>query len=195
MFRTLDEHSRVLLPFIEEGFAKSERAFHIVNPVLRDDHRRRLTAAGIDVPDAENRGQLIVRDWRDTYRGVGRFDQQLMLATLEGALKDSIQSGFPMSRLICNMEWAAEDRPAVDDLLEYETRFNYVLVNYPDPVICTYDLSKFRADFVVDVMRTHPMIIIGGILQANPFFVPPDEFLRELRSRQTTRTSAPTFAS
>jgi hypothetical protein len=32
-------------------------------------------------------------------------------------------------------------------------------------------------------MRTHPMIIIGGILQENPFFVPPDEFLRELRER------------
>jgi hypothetical protein len=27
------------------------------------------------------------------------------------------------------------------------------------------------------------MIIIGGILQENPFFVPPDEFLRELRER------------
>jgi hypothetical protein len=27
------------------------------------------------------------------------------------------------------------------------------------------------------------MIIIGGILQENPFFVPPDEFLRELRRR------------
>jgi hypothetical protein len=35
----------------------------------------------------------------------------------------------------------------------------------------------------VDIMRTHPMIIIGGILQENPFFVPPDEFLRELRAR------------
>jgi hypothetical protein len=34
-------------------------------------------------------------------------------------------------------------------------------------------------------MRTHPMIIIGGILQENPFFVPPDEFLRELRQRQS----------
>jgi hypothetical protein len=32
-------------------------------------------------------------------------------------------------------------------------------------------------------MRTHPMIIIGGILQGNPFFVPPDEFLRQLRQR------------
>ena len=30
------------------------------------------------------------------------------------------------------------------------------------------------------------MIIIGGILQENPFFVPPDEFLRELRARGAT---------
>jgi hypothetical protein len=35
-------------------------------------------------------------------------------------------------------------------------------------------------------MRTHPMIIIGGILQENPFFMPPDEFLRELRERGPT---------
>ena len=32
-------------------------------------------------------------------------------------------------------------------------------------------------------MRTHPMIIVGGMLQVNPFFVPPDEFLAELRER------------
>jgi hypothetical protein len=27
------------------------------------------------------------------------------------------------------------------------------------------------------------MIVIGGLLQENPFFVPPDEFLRVLRER------------
>jgi len=31
------------------------------------------------------------------------------------------------------------------------------------------------------------MIIIAGILQENPFFVPPDEFLRELRERRATQ--------
>ena len=36
---------------------------------------------------------------------------------------------------------------------------------------------------MVDIMRTHPMIIIGGVLQENPFFVPPDEFLHELQER------------
>ncbi len=34
------------------------------------------------------------------------------------------------------------------------------------------------------------MIIVGGILQENPFFVPPDEFLRELRARDTSRSLA-----
>jgi len=35
----------------------------------------------------------------------------------------------------------------------------------------------------MDILRTHPMAIIGGILQENPYFVPPDEFLAELRER------------
>jgi hypothetical protein len=37
---------------------------------------------------------------------------------------------------------------------------------------------------VLDIMRTHPMVIIGGVLQENPFFVPPDEMLAELRERR-----------
>jgi hypothetical protein len=28
------------------------------------------------------------------------------------------------------------------------------------------------------------MVIVGGTLQENPFFVPPDEMLRELRARE-----------
>lgn len=35
----------------------------------------------------------------------------------------------------------------------------------------------------MDILRTHPMVIIGGVLQQNPFFVPPDRFLQELRAR------------
>jgi hypothetical protein len=36
----------------------------------------------------------------------------------------------------------------------------------------------------MDIMRTHPMIVLGGVLRQNPFFVPPDQFLRELRDRE-----------
>ena len=40
----------------------------------------------------------------------------------------------------------------------------------------------------MDILRTHPMVIIGGVLQANPFWVPPDEFLLELKSRGPRQT-------
>jgi hypothetical protein len=36
---------------------------------------------------------------------------------------------------------------------------------------------------MMDFLRTHPLVILGEILQENPFFVPPDEPLRELRAR------------
>jgi hypothetical protein len=40
---------------------------------------------------------------------------------------------------------------------------------------------------VADVMRTHPMVIIRGILQENPFFVDPEELLGELRQKSPSR--------
>jgi len=94
-----------------------------------------------------------------------------------------------LSRAIGHMEWGLEDRPGVEDLVEYEVRLNYILPQYNDPIICVYDLAKFGGAVVVDMLRTHPMVIIGGLLQENPFFVPPDEFLRQLRARRATRTT------
>ena len=57
-----------------------------------------------------------------------------------------------------------------------------------------YHLGRFGGDAVIDIMRTHPMVIIGGILQHNPFFVPPDEFLQEFRRRRAGRSISPAMA-
>jgi hypothetical protein len=74
--------------------------------------------------------------------------------------------------------------PGVHDIIEYETRLNDVLPRYDDVVVCTYDVTRFSASVVMDILRTHPQVIIGGILQENPFYVPPGEFLAELRGRR-----------
>jgi hypothetical protein len=53
-------------------------------------------------------------------------------------------------------------------------------VNYAATLV-QYDPSKTRGDLIMDVMRTRPMVILAGVLQINPFFVPPDQYLHELR--------------
>ena len=188
-FNSAEEEYRVLLPFIKEGFERGEKAFHVVDPKLRDDHLRHLESVGIDVTETRKDGQFELCDWEDMYIRDGHFDQHRMLARWQTAFEEAGQQGFPLTRLVAHMEWALEDRPGVNDLLEYEARFN-LLPRDKDIVICTYDLAKFSGDVVIDIMRTHPMIIIGGILQENPFFVPPDEFLRELRNREAQRKVA-----
>lgn len=125
----------VLLPFITDGFRRGDRAFHIVDPALYTDHVERLTRAGVDVPAALDRGQLEVRTWEQAYLRGGRFDQASMLALIQQVLDEGPPRGFPMTRLVAHMEWALQDRPGVDDLVEYETRLNYILPRYHDPVI------------------------------------------------------------
>src|SRR6266849_49627 len=183
-FNGLDEQHRVLRSFIKEGFERGDKAFHILDPELREDHLKRLAEAGIDVEQAIGTGQLELRRWQDAYLRDDRFDQDAMLALLEEVLQSGAAAGYPLTRLVAHMEWALLDKPGVDDLLEYETRLNYVLPKYDDPVICTYDLAKFSASVVMDIMRTHPVVIVGEVLQENPFFVPPDRFLLEIRQRR-----------
>jgi hypothetical protein len=134
-FHSPEEEYRVLLPFIREGFARGEKGFHIVGPHEREAHKARLRGAGIEVGRAEEAGQLQLRNWEDAYLRDGHFDQQRMLALIEEVLQSGPREGFPLTRLVAHMEWALEDRPGVDDLVEYETRLNYVLPKYPDPVV------------------------------------------------------------
>ncbi len=165
-------------------------AFHVVDPELREEHLKLLAEAGINVHRAIDTGQLEVRRWQDAYLRGDHFDQNAMLALIEEVLQSANTAGYPLTRLLAHMEWALLDKPGVDNLVEYETRLNYLLPKYDDPVVCTHDLSKFDASVTMDILRSHPVVIIGGVLQENPFFVPPDQFLHEIWERRSARNSA-----
>ena len=99
-----------------------------------------------------------------------------------------------MSRVCCRISRAVEGRSHVDDAIEFESRANDVWLHHDDAIVGTYYPGQFWSDAVLDNMRTHPTVIIGGILQHNPFLVPPDEFLRESRQRRAGRRYSPAAA-
>jgi hypothetical protein len=59
-----------------------------------------------------------------------------------------------------------------------------VIPKYEDWVICSYNLIEFGASVVMDALRTHPIVIIGGLVHENPFFVSPDQLLLEIQERR-----------
>ena len=50
-------------------------------------------------------------------------------------------------------------------------------------MICTCDANLLTANLVLDILRTHPVAIIGGVLVENSFLSRSEDFLREVRDR------------
>ena len=182
-FHTRDEEYQIILPFVKDGLDTGDKNYQIVDTGRRAERLAHLKESGIDTAAAEQSRLLEVLSWEDAYLRGGRFDQGAMLALIGDLFNAGKQQGFGLTRLWANMEWALEDFPGVHDVVEYEARLNYILPNYDQVTVCTYDLTRFSAAVAMDILRTHPQVIIGGILRENPYYVPPDEFLSEVRGR------------
>jgi hypothetical protein len=172
-----------LLPFISDGINCGQRAFHVLPSRHKQDHIQRLRNAGIDVERAQATRQLELALPEDTYLKSGRFNKDAMLVIIQEALIAGNALGFPLTRMVAHAETAVEDWASGQDWVEYEMRLNSVLPSYDDPVICTYDANLLNANLAIDILRTHPVAIIGGVLIENSFFSRPEEFLREVRER------------
>lgn len=188
-FNSRDEQDKILMPFFKEGFDRGEKLFHIVDSRLHAEHRCSCERHGIDVDAAEASGQLEIRHWEDAYLKDGYFDGDRMIRVLEDVL-ESNRAKYKRVRLMGNMEWALETAPGVTDIVEYETKLNYILPKHPDPIVCVYDLNRHSGSVVMDILRTHPLVIVAGVLQENPLYVPPDQFLEELNQRKSENGAA-----
>ena len=87
---------------------------------LRENHLQRLRSAGIDVAAAERTGGFGLRNWGDAYLHDDAISMRTGCSTLiQEVLEGGAQQGFALTRLVAHMEWALEDFPGVDDLVEY----------------------------------------------------------------------------
>lgn len=187
-FHSREERYRVLGPFVREGIERGEKAFHVVDPTRRVEHLHRLQAAGIDVGTARAKGQLEVRGWDEVYLRGGRFDPDATLAFFGRVLGEAKDRGFPLTRVIAEMEWALRDPSCgVAKLIQYETRANTIFTGCVDPLLCTYDRSQFGAAEAMDAFGAHHLGIASGVVQENPLLGGPIAFRR---SREPAAFSA-----
>lgn len=171
-FNSPEEEYKVLLPCICDGLNRGERGYHIVPAAYQDGHLERLRNAGVDVVEAQRKRQLELAISQDTYLPGGRFDKDAVLARIQEILQAGKTLGFPLQRLVAHAESVLEDPSNIDEWIQYEARLNHVLASSGDSVICAYDLNLLSAGTALDILRTHPAAIIGGIFSENPFFVP-----------------------
>ena len=83
------------------------------------------------------------------------------------------------------MNWAMGKMPSAEKLLEWEAFYDQYVAPRSDFVaLCQYDHSRFGGSAVMSALQTHPLTIIGGIVQENPFYRDPEDVLRELANSE-----------
>lgn len=184
-YRQPAERDEIMLPFLRDGLQAGHKCVCVVDSCDPDHVRDQLAA---DPGSGEHRAdQLEVLDSAGTYLASGGFLPGEMLTFWNTKTAACLgEGGFDFVRNIGDMTWAHQEKPGVGELIAYESELNRLMSVYPQANLCLYDLSRCSVELALDVLKTHPKVLMGGMVLENPFYLEPDEFLaaRERKTHQ-----------
>ena len=170
------QRDEIVAPFLEAGLRAGNKCICVVDAV---DPREVIDSLDRDV-DAEARAdtkQLEVVRAADAYLRSGRFSAAETVGFWKSAISDVMYDGrFDAVRAV--ETWSLRDVvPETGELMALEAEMNQFLPLYPQVILCMYDLWRFGGGIVVDLLRTHPKVLLGGMVIENPHFLPPEVVL------------------
>jgi hypothetical protein len=185
IYRTDDEHRAVVIDFVRQGIANREKMLYIVNLQTAAQLRATLAKASIDVDELLERGQLTIQTAKEAYLKEGHFDPDKMIALLSVEGDRAAAEGYAALRITGEMTWAMAGEPGSERLVEYEAKLNQFFPTSNCYAICQYDRRRFDAEMLLDILHTHPKVLLGteGFDNSNMYFVPPELFLGADRER------------
>ena len=177
-FRGEEERLSVLLPFIQAGLEADNQCCLLVtegaaSPMIQE-HLREL---GVDVTAAVSSGQLLISD--------GGSEVQEMSSMFDNVISGAKSAGREVIRIGGDMTWALSKMPTSEKLLEWEAFYDKHVGPRADFIaLCQYDHTRFGGSAIMCALETHPLSIIGNVVQQNPFYRDPEEVLRELQKTE-----------
>jgi len=170
------DRDRLLTGYLRAGLTAGDKCICIVDSKRTAKRLAELSGARGEPGSLER--QLDIHLPESTYLAGGEFTTSDMLTFwTENMIKAEVE-GYSFCRLVGEMTWALRDVPGVEHLIGYESELNRVTPSYPVVVLCLYDLDRFSGEIVVNIVKTHPQVLVQGILIENPYYIEPDDFLK-----------------
>lgn len=113
----------------------------------------------------------------EIYYPNGSFSARDMEQALENLYAQSQVDGPRNVRAAAEMNWALDSVPGGEEIMVYESRTNTFVRDKRWVSLCLYDVARFNGAQIMDVLRTHPYTINGGVVTENPFYQDPDIWL------------------
>lgn len=177
LYASAQEQFAVLAPFMQLGLTRGERCLYVADDNTPETVIAGFRRYGVELESAIASGQFLLLTKREAYLRNGVFRPDDMLALLEKTTAEAGAAGYSGVRGSGEMTWALDGSPGNDRLMEYESKLNHLLDLHQILAICQYNRRRFSPELLVNAIRTHPILIQGGVISRNFYYEPPEEFM------------------
>ncbi len=177
IYESPQEHYAVAIPFIQIGLDRGEKCIYIADDGTVGDVRQAMESERIDVERATASKALVLATKEQAYLKHGSFHPDWMFTFWKKATQLAMSEGFSAVRATGETEWVLRGGRGLERWMEYESRLTHTLSESNCSALCQYNRRLFPPELLLDVIRTHPMVVYGGTVCRNLYHVPPDEFL------------------
>jgi DNA-binding CsgD family transcriptional regulator len=180
------ERDRLLFPFLREGIREGDKCLCLIDDAEPASVRDRLTSQQNGYSRRESE-QLDVDRASDVYLQSGRFSVEQMTSFLSGRLTQAAESEFPLLRAAGEMSWVLPQPQGAEDFFVYESAINRIVTDKRAVFMCMYDLQRCGVSMLVDVLKTHPKVLLDGMVLENPNHLTPTDQVAAETCSSTTR--------
>jgi PAS domain-containing protein len=178
IYETREQQFAVAIPFLRFGLDRGEMCLYVADENTATSILDTMRGQGVDVDALVQKGMLKVADKGQDYLRKGHFDPDEMILYLAGNVREAKAAEFPALRFAGEMTWALGGDVGYDRLIQYEVLLNHFLTEHDAICLCQYNDKRFSPTTILQVLRTHPLVVYGGHICKNPYYVPPEEFLK-----------------
>lgn len=198
IYRSDADQRRIVVDFVRLGIERHEKMIYLVHLQTAERLRTTLQEAEIPVDDLVASGQLVIQAAKEVYLVDGVFQPEMMIAMLGKETEAALAAGYAALRVTGEMSWALAGDPGSERLVEYEALLNqFYATGVKSYSICQYDQRRFDPELLIDVLHTHPQVLLDteGFDNTGMYYVPPQAFLNVDRNEGILETRLTNLAT
>ena len=182
LYNKVSEITGVTARLLEMGLQAHEKCLFAGTPAAVQEMETALKKADIDIAEAKDAGQLIMLTERESLLENGRFDPYHLLSTHQTFIAQALREGWKAVRISMDMSWLTKEVATPEQILKYEAASDAVFTFQNAPIIALmhYDYSKLPGQLVVEMLKLHPIAVVGKFIKRNPYYLNSEQYLLKI---------------
>ena len=179
------ERDALLSSYVRSALRSGDKCICVLDPPEAAQMRRIVTGVGddgdIDLEACSATRQLELVDASESTVPGGQFCAAEKIGFWKVAIAGIMNTAhFSCVRAIGEISSYLREVPAAREVIEFERELNGILPLYPQVMLCLYNLDYVGGALLVDLVSTHPKVLVNNMLVENPYYLSPEDWFKGL---------------